>query len=252
MLAFEIAMHMLDLAREDKVGLNAFVYSASIWMAEAVGDYRTAVELLGEMDKAGCFPNAVCYDGVISALARHGLHREALVSVILLSESMRTAFTKSCPDPLTLILTLRLTCIKYFYYEMQHLGLAATRKTYQRLVFAIDNTKDPELSKSCQKKAALLDGVLSAMPEKDREIQVGGLLIDALIRNHGNSTYQGARRAFYSIKGPVDDRCLQSMLRVCSSVNPVKWKEAILLIHSSDIVNTAASGPGLVSSQALR
>eukprot|EP00571_Detonula_confervacea_P002929 CAMPEP_0172331866 /NCGR_PEP_ID=MMETSP1058-20130122/62143_1 /TAXON_ID=83371 /ORGANISM="Detonula confervacea, Strain CCMP 353" /LENGTH=1150 /DNA_ID=CAMNT_0013049141 /DNA_START=107 /DNA_END=3556 /DNA_ORIENTATION=+ len=217
--AFEIAMHLLDLATTTGVDLNVFIYSASIWMAEAnCGDYQTAVRLLREME---CSANEICYDGVISAFSQHGLHREAL----------------------------------YFYYEMQHLGLSATRKTYQRLVFAIDNTRDPELSMSCQKKAALLDGVLLTMPENDRSVQIGGPLFESLITNHGNASdpgtsYQASRKAFDNIVGPVDDHCLSAMLRVCSSVKPVKWEEAILLIHSSDIVNKAY-GPGLVSSRAL-
>mmetsp|Transcript_3235 Transcript_3235/g.5931 ORF Transcript_3235/g.5931 Transcript_3235/m.5931 type:complete len:1086 (-) Transcript_3235:468-3725(-) len=220
--AFEIAMYLLDLARDQNSGkgidLNVFVYSASIWMAEAVGDYQTAVQLLREMK---CSPNNICYDGVISVLSQNGLHREAL----------------------------------YFYYEMQHLGLSATRKTYRRLVSAVDNASDPEISMSCQKKAALLDGVMSVMSEKDRGVLIGGPLFESLIRNHGNATdpgtsYQAARMAFDSIIGPVDDACLSAMLRVCSCVNPVKWEEAIMLLHSSDIVNKAM-GPGLVSRRAL-
>ncbi|KAL7526551.1 hypothetical protein ACHAXR_002503, partial [Thalassiosira sp. AJA248-18] len=108
---------------------------------------------------------------------------------------------------------------------------------------------------SCQKKIALLDGVLSVMDEKDRCVGKGGPLFESLIRNHNNATdpdtsYQAARTAFDSIIGPVDDACLSSMLRVCSSTNPVKWKEALMLIHSSDIVNKAY-GPGLVSRRAL-
>jgi pentatricopeptide repeat protein len=70
----------------------------------------------------GCQPNGVCYDGVISALSKHGRHREAL----------------------------------YLYYEMTSNGLKATRKTYQRLVHAIDHSRDPELSRP--RRIALLEG----------------------------------------------------------------------------------------------
>ena len=122
--AFEIASTLLDMAREEDDGgrgacLNVYVYSAAIWMAEAAGDYETAARLLREM---GCQPNGVCYDGVISALSKHGLHREAL----------------------------------YLYYEMTSKGLKATRKTYQRLVHVIDNSRDPELSRP--RRIALLEG----------------------------------------------------------------------------------------------
>jgi len=219
--AYEIATHLLDLAREEDRGkgidLNVFVYSASIWMAEAVHDYQTAVRLLREMK---CSPNNICYDGVISALSHHGgFHREAL----------------------------------YYYYEMQQLGLSASRKTYQRLAFAIDNSRDTGLSITSQKKVKLLNGVLSVMPGNDRRIQIGGPIFEMLIRNHGNTTdpdtsYRAARMVFDSIIGPVDDKCLTAMLSVCYST--VKWKEALTLLHSSDIVNKP-SGPGLVSNRAL-
>ncbi|KAL3800075.1 hypothetical protein ACHAW5_004442 [Stephanodiscus triporus] len=208
------------MAREEDDGggvdINVFVYSASIWMAEAVGDYRIAVRLLREM---GCPPNGVCYDGVISALSKHGLHREAL----------------------------------YLYYEMRSMGLAATRKTYQRLAHAIDNSRDPELSR--QKRIALLSGVLSRMTVEDRSVRVGGPLFESIIRNHGNATnpkiaYQAARMAFDSIVGPADDACLSAMLRICSMAEPVRWNEALMLIHSSDIVSKAPR-PGLVSNRAL-
>ena len=126
---YDIAMYLLDLAREDKVELNVFVYSAAIWMAEAEKDYQTAVRLLREMK---CSPNAICYDGVISTLSKQGLHREAL----------------------------------YFFYEMQQLELSATRKTYQKLAFAIDNSRDPAL-KSYHKRISLLEAVLSTMSEND-------------------------------------------------------------------------------------
>ncbi|KAL9179337.1 hypothetical protein ACHAXT_008627 [Thalassiosira profunda] len=216
-VAFETAMYLLDLARAENVDLNVFVYSATIWMAEAVGDYHTAVQLLREMK---CPANTVCYDGVISALSQQGLHREAL----------------------------------YFYYEMRQLGLSATRKTYQRLVYALDNAHDPEVAASCERKAALLDAVLARTPERERMIEIAGPLYEALIRNHGNATdpssYQAARGVFDAIVGPKDDACLSAMLQVCHSVNPVKWQDAVMLLHSSDIV-TRALGPGLVSCRAL-
>ena len=212
--AYDIAMYLLEIAREDKVDLNVYVYSAAIWSAEAVNDYNTAVQLLREMT---CTPNSVCYDGVISVLSRQGLHREAL----------------------------------YLYYEMQKNGLCATWKTYQRLVFAINNSRDRELSKSCRRKAALLEGVLSAMPLDDRKVIIGGSIFVSLVRNYGNTTidinsYQAARKVFDSIEGPVDDATLSAMLRVCSETN--RASEALLLLHSSDVVSDI---PGLVSGRSL-
>jgi len=210
--AYEIAMYLFNQARNDQV-VNTYVYSAAIWMAEVSRDYKTAVQLLREAPS----PNNVCYDGVISLFSQLGMHREAL----------------------------------YFYYEMNNLKLSASRKTYQRLVFAINNSRDRELALSCKRKAALLEGVLSHMPKDDCTIDVGGAIFLSLIRNYGNITdsitsYSNARKVFDSIVGAADDKCLAALLRICSLSNN-KANEAIMLLHSSDVV----SSPGLVSGRAL-
>ena len=209
---YEIAMYLFNQARNDHVA-NTYVYSAAIWMAEISRDYKTAVQLLRETPS----PNNVCYDGVISVFSQLGMHREAL----------------------------------YFYYHMNNLKLSASRKTYQRLVFAINNSRDRELASSCKRKAALLEGVLSHMPKDECTIDIGGAIFLSLIRNYGNTTdsstsYSNARKVFDSIVGAADDKCLEALLRICSLSND-KANEAIMLLHSSDVVNS----PGLVSGKAL-
>ena len=91
--------------------------------------------------------------------------------------------------------------------------------------------------------------------ERDRCVKIGGPLFDSLIRAHGDesepgASYSAARMAFDSIVGPVDDACLSAMLLVCSSTKPARWEEAVILLHSSDIVS-GARGPGRISSRAL-
>ena len=180
-----------------------------------------ACSLLRQMK---CAPNNVCYDGVISACAQRGLHREVL----------------------------------YLYYEMMRLGLPATRKTYKKVAFGINNARDPELFASPRRKAALLEGVLSGMPTRDRQVIIGGPLFESLIRAHGDSarshgniaSLRAARMAFDSIVGNVDDACLSAMLLVCSSAKPARWEEAVTLLHTSDIIG-GARGPGKVTSRAL-
>ena len=210
--AFDIAFSLFELAKESildtaapRVDLNVYLYSSLIWVAESVGNYKAAVQILRSME---CSPNTVCYDGVISALSKRGLHREAL----------------------------------YFYFEMQKLGFLCTRNVYSKLAFAINNARDPEVFASPRKKAALLEGVLSRMSERDRSVSVGGPLFEMLIRCHGNKAEQGsshtaARLVFDQIEGPVDNACLSAMLRVYSSVS--MWEEAIMVLHCSDIVKEA-------------
>ena len=210
--AFDIAFTLFELAKESSLdktnpekNLNVYLYSSLIWVAESVGNYKAAVQLLRDME---CTPNSICYEGVISALSVRGLHREAL----------------------------------YFYYEMQKLGIQGTRNIYLKMAFAINNARDPEVLVSPRKQAALLEGVLSQMSERDRRVSIGGPLFESLIKCHGDkveagSSHSAARAVFDQIIGPVDNACLSSMLRVYSSTS--MWEEATMLLHCSDIVPEA-------------
>lgn len=223
---FDIALNVLSLAREDRIGLNIFVYSASIWIAEAVGDSSVALRLLQELNRDLQRSNddqfrstyGACYDGVISALSKDGLYREALA---------------------------------LYHFEMQPLKLPATRNTYKSIAYALDHANDEEVKASHSKKAALLEGVLSRMPKKDRRVEVGGPLFEALIKLHGGEgSFKAAKMAFDQIIGPCDEPCLSAILRVCSSTSPTHWKEAVHLTHSSDVVG-GAKGPGMIPPRAL-
>lgn len=225
---FDIALTVLGLAREDRISLNVFVYSAAIWIAEAVGDTSTALKLLQELNRDTQQQRSsddqfrstygACYDGVISALSKDGLYREALA---------------------------------LYHYEMQPLKLPSTRNTYKSIVYALDNANNEEVKNSQSKKAALLEGVLSRMTERDRSVEVGGPLFEALIKLHGEAgSFKAAKMAFDSIVGPCDEPCLSAILRVCSSTTPTHWKEAVLLTHSSDLV-WGARGPGMIPTRAL-
>ncbi len=224
---FDIALSVLSLARNDRISLNAFVYSAAIWIAEAVGDSSIALQLLQEFNRdvqkrsdEDEFRSAhgACYDGVISALSKDGLYREALA---------------------------------LYHYEMQPLKLPSTRNTYKSIVYALENANDEEVKNSRSKKAALLEGVLSRMIDRDKSVEVGGPLFEALIRLYGEEgSFKAAKMAFDSIIGPCDEPCLSVILRVCSSTDPTHWKEAVLLTHSSDVV-WGARGPGMIPTRAL-
>jgi pentatricopeptide repeat protein len=69
----EAVRFFLDLAHEDGLEPNVYVYSAAIWACP-----ETAQEYWEEMRSAGCAPNIVSYNGMISALAGHGRAEEAL------------------------------------------------------------------------------------------------------------------------------------------------------------------------------
>ena len=66
------ALLFLDWARDDAIPPSIFMYSSAIWTAQRCGDYGKAIRLFQEMKSAGCIPNSVAYDGVISALCKQG------------------------------------------------------------------------------------------------------------------------------------------------------------------------------------
>ena len=224
---FEIALTILNIARDDRISLNVFVYSAAIWIAEAVGESTVALQLLQELNKdtqEGMNDHqyrsayGACYDGVIAAFSKTGLYREALA---------------------------------LYHYEMQPLKLPSTRNTYKNIVIALNNANNEEVKNSRSKKAALLEGVLSRMNDRDRSVEIGGPLFEALIKFHGEEgSFKAAKMAFESIIGPCDEPCLSAILCVCSSTSPTHWKEAVLLTHSSDVV-WGARGPGMIPTRAL-
>ena len=72
----DTARFFLDLARNDGIVPNVYMYSAAIWSCREDAD--AAMELIHDMRMANCIPNVVTYNGVISALATQGRAEEAL------------------------------------------------------------------------------------------------------------------------------------------------------------------------------
>ena len=66
------ALLFLDWARDDAIQPSIFMYSSAIWTAQRCGEYDRAISLFQDMKSAGCKPNSVAYDGVISALCKQG------------------------------------------------------------------------------------------------------------------------------------------------------------------------------------
>jgi hypothetical protein len=122
---------------------------------------------------------------------------------------------------------------------MQKIGLEATRNVYLKLAFAVNNARDPAVFNSPRKKAALLEGVLSQMSNRDRAVSIVGPLFELLIRCHANKAESGSssaasRKVYDQIVGSVDNACLSVMARAYASES--NWEEAVMLMHCSDIV----------------
>lgn len=90
------------------------------------------------------------------------------------------------------------------------------------------------------------------MDASDRQAKVGGSVIEALIRAYASEPdgYSDCKRSFSMINGPVDAACLCAMLYACTKAEPSRWKDAVSILHSSDIV-TGAAGPARIDVRAL-
>jgi pentatricopeptide repeat protein len=153
----------------------------------------------------------VSYNGVISALATQGRAEEALSLL----------------------------------EEMKDNNLKPNRITFQKLASAI-RTSTENIAKS-----EMLQHILTMMSPYEMRANVGGPILEALIRQYGaGGRYSDASHVFEQIQGPVDAGCLQAMLYACAAGEPPRWEDALNFLHTSDIVE-GTWGPAKVDSKAL-
>ncbi len=89
------------------------------------------------------------------------------------------------------------------------------------------------------------------MGATEKTVGIGGSILEALIGAYGaQSQFDKALKTFYAIVGRVDGPCLRAILLACSTANPLRWEDAIDILHTSDIVEDN-SGPGCVDQVAL-
>lgn len=69
---------LLAWAEDDGIAPTVFMYSSAIWAAQKVGDCGKAIAYFSTMERVGCEPNAVVFDGLISALGEKGDVEEAI------------------------------------------------------------------------------------------------------------------------------------------------------------------------------
>ncbi len=92
--------------------------------------------------------------------------------------------------------------------------------------------------------------IISILNREERHVSQSGQIFSALIRGYGSTARtDDALRVFNSLE-QTNAQCLSSMLFVCSTSSPARWKEAIMILHMSDIV-VGAQGPGKVEAMAL-
>lgn len=115
----------------------------------------------------------------------------------------------------------------------------------QRIASAIQSMDLPE------RKEEYLTRIIERMSPVDLNIRSSGPVFETLIGLYGSQRrFDEALLAFDSITGQIDGPCLRAILLACSMASPSRWMEAITILHTSDVVETA-SGPGRMDQVAL-
>lgn len=217
---WETARFLLEECEHDGIEKNVFMYSAAIWTAVQCGNLeQEALDLLKEMQRANCKPNLLTYLGVLSAMATAGKTDTALE----LWDEMKT----------------------------KH-GIMRNKQVFSTLVDALESkNKQSNLSilKPIEERVQFLEKIVKGMEKDEFTVGTGGRVLECLIFEYGISgRFNDALRTFNRIQGPTNGPCLRAMMSSCALDK--RWKEAISILHTSDIVEEA-EGPALLDTRAL-
>ncbi|CAJ1940268.1 unnamed protein product [Cylindrotheca closterium] len=202
---------LLGWAKDDSITPSVFMYASAIWAAHKSGNCEKALGYFNAMESAGCIPNAVAFDGLISALGEKGDFEEAVK----------------------------------LYERTRGLGNEVSPATMMRLASSIQSVSNPD------EREEFLTRVFEKMSDQGHFIDFGGAIFEALINLYGSQgRFDEALLTFDAIVGPINGACLRSILLSCSTARPPRWMEAITIMHTSDVVESA-SGPGKVDQVAL-
>lgn len=199
----------------DRLTLNVLIFfSTAIWVAAQCNDADVAITLLNEMIECNTTPTVVSYNGVFSALASTGNVDKILATF----QDMKRRYSH----------TIHPNFMSYFH-----------------ITRCLQKVKEDE------ERLAYLWRVYKLMASRDRQIKVGGHLLEALIQTYGVlGHFNEAMNVFDSITGLSNSACLRAILFACSAADPPEWEMALSLLHASDIVDGGV-GPGLVEPGAL-
>jgi pentatricopeptide repeat protein len=101
-----------------------------------------------------------------------------------------------------------------------------------------------------EERLAYLWRVYALMDSHDRQVAIGGRLLEAMIQTYGAlGHFDEAKQVYESISGISNAECLRAVLFACSVAEPPEWEIALSLLHTSDILDGA--GPGLIEPGAL-
>eukprot|EP00547_Thalassionema_nitzschioides_P007075 CAMPEP_0194208298 /NCGR_PEP_ID=MMETSP0156-20130528/6783_1 /TAXON_ID=33649 /ORGANISM="Thalassionema nitzschioides, Strain L26-B" /LENGTH=989 /DNA_ID=CAMNT_0038935231 /DNA_START=298 /DNA_END=3267 /DNA_ORIENTATION=+ len=218
---WKTARFLLEDCEHDGIEKNVFMYSAAIWTAVRCGNLADeALFLLKEMEQGDCKPNLVSYRGVLSAVAAAGKTDIAL-----------QLFTEM---------------------KAKH-GITRDKQIFSIMMDALEHrqnsTNELSLSSDDEDRARFLESVVNKMDKDEFSVETAGRVLESLIYAYGTSDrFNDALRTFNKIQGPTNGPCLRAMMSSCALAK--RWKEAISILHTSDIVEEA-EGPALLDTRAL-
>ena len=89
------------------------------------------------------------------------------------------------------------------------------------------------------------------MDASEMRSNLGGRVLEAMIISYGmQRRFEDAFSVFDMIAGQTDGPCLCAILSACSMASPPRWKEALQIIHTSDIFETA-KGPAKIDPRSI-
>ncbi len=131
------------------------------------------------------------------------------------------------------------------FHEMKLRNIPTSSITFQQLAAAATKS-NIEMTNILVE----LEIVLSTLNNKERDVEQSGAIYNILIRGYGSiGDFNSALSTFNSLDRS-NAMCLSAILFVCSMSTPARWNEALMIIHTSDIV-VGAEGPGNIESMAL-
>jgi len=130
------------------------------------------------------------------------------------------------------------------FHEMRLCNIKPSANTYHKIAQAASKLNVDE-------SIRFLDEVISNINHRDLRIEMSSSIIESQIRNYGSmGRFQDALRTYTMIQGPVDTNCLNAIMSVCATSSPARWKDALFILHNSDIFEDSA-GPAKINSRAL-
>mmetsp|Transcript_56092 Transcript_56092/g.135863 ORF Transcript_56092/g.135863 Transcript_56092/m.135863 type:complete len:1282 (-) Transcript_56092:1217-5062(-) len=206
------AVELLEWAKDDHIPPTAFMYAPAIWTAQKSGEYSRAIVLYGEMEEKGCNPNALSMNGLVCAVCGKG---DVDVAIALLD-------------------------------AMKKRGHQVMPLTIKRINSVLS---DPPISNYDRERYMLR--ILDVLDDDELTVRVSGPIFESLITYYGTvGEVDQAFNVSTRIQGHLNSPCLRALLLVYSSTKPVRWEDAIELLHSSDITD-GSTGPGLMDQVAL-